>query len=224
MKLLTNFTLASCLLLLPFTSKAQLKIEAGFKGGLNFSSLDLNGAGKLVQTSYNSRNGFHIGGYAQFRVAKLAVQPELIFSTQGQDFSSQYYSNLNTSFSYINIPFVLKYYLVGGLNLQVGPQIGFLVGSKGDLVTTGSSQAIYKYGQSLKDFTNSTDFSIVFGAGIDLPYGANIGVRYNLGISDINKNTNSSNVGVATPSFSTAYTKNQVLQVSVGYRLFKAGK
>jgi hypothetical protein len=63
------------------------------------------------------------------------------------------------------------------------------------------------------------------GVGINLPVNLNLNVRYNIGITDINKNSGGATFSDGLqPSFSTAYTRNQVLQVSLGYRLGKLGK
>jgi len=67
--------------------------------------------------------------------------------------------------------------------------------------------------QGASNFVKSSDISIALGAGWDLPMGLSIDARYNLGVSDNNK-----------VSGSSSNVKNQVIMVSVGYRLFKLGK
>lgn len=203
---------------------AQLKLDLGVKAGFNYYGLDLSSSGKLGTTNYNSGAGFHVGGYALIKVSKFAIQPELVFSRQGQYFSTPYNSNLATTLNYINVPVMVKYYVVGGLNLQVGPQLGILASAKGDLVNKGLSQGLVASGQNLKDYVNPIDFSVAFGAGLDLPFGASLTVRYNLGLTDVNKYTNSTVPGTSTPSLSTSSAKNQVIQISLGYRLKKIGK
>jgi hypothetical protein len=211
-------------MLVSHATMAQLKMDLGVKAGFNYYGLDLSSAGKLGTTNYNSGAGFHVGGYALIKVSKLAVQPELVFSRQGQYFSTPYNSNLSTTLYYINIPVMVKYYVVGGLNVQVGPQLGILASSKGDLVNKGLSQGLVASGQSLKDYVNPIDFSVAFGAGLDLPFGASLTVRYNLGLTDVNKYTDGTVPGTSTPSISTSSAKNQVIQISLGYRLKKIGK
>ncbi|MBI1767501.1 MAG: PorT family protein [Bacteroidetes bacterium] len=210
------------LMLMSKMSSAQIKIELGLKCGLNISGLALSSDGKLVGAKYNNLNGFHGGAYGLFRLKKFAIQPEIIYSRQGQVYTTPNYSNLRTDLNYVNVPVMIKFYPVGGINIQIGPQLGFLLSAKGDLVTLSNGnvgQAILN--QDLKNYLNSTDFSIAVGAGLDLPLGINIGVRYNYGVSNINKFSGGSN---DTPSFSVAKTQNQVIQFSIGYRIRKIGK
>jgi hypothetical protein len=211
-------------------SFAQKLQEVGLKGGFSYSSLNLSDGGKLSGTTYHPAVGYHIGGYALIKLnKKFSIQPELLYSMQGQYFTNVTYSNLKTTLNYINIPVMLKYYPVGSLNIQVGPQLGILASAKGDLVpydNLGNISGRPVFNQDLSNYLKNIDFAIAFGAGITLPGNIDLNVRYNVGITDINKNTNSSQAlpGGLQPSFSTAFTRNQVLQVSLGYRLRKFDK
>ncbi len=227
------------------TSFAQLKTELGVKAGFNYTNLDLSTVGRLgAINNYHWNPTFHVGVYGMIRLPKksklypLALQPEIVFSKQGQKFTTPYNSDLQTLFYYVNVPVIIKYYFLNGVNLQFGPQIGIMAGSKGDLLRIQSSglnrgnivgQALEN--QSLKQYINTTDFSLVFGTGFDFPFGGNLTIRYNVGISDVNKFTNDpanqikdGNGNTITPSISTAYARNQALQISFGYRLKKKGK
>lgn len=205
--------------LISMASFAQIRFDVGLKGGLNFSSLNTSAS---VAQNYNNRTGYHAGIYAMLKLTKFAIQPEIVFSKQGQNFSVSSSSNLSSSYDYINIPIMIKFYLVGGLNLQAGPQFGFLASASGDLInkTTGAISS----GQDLKDYVKSSDVSIGVGAGWDFPFGLNITARYNAGLSDINKYTGGTIPSTLTSSVGTSEAKNQVFQFSVGYRLFKLGK
>jgi len=206
---------------------AQKDIEWGAKAGLNYSNLNLSSDGKLVGTNYHPAVGYHLGGYALIKLKKISIQPELVYSNQGQYFTTPSYSNLKTTLNYINIPILIKYYLTGSVHLQAGPQFGILVSSKGDLnpIQGGNFAGPPVFNQNLKSYLKSTDFSIAVGAGINLAANLNLSVRYNIGITDINKNSGGATFSDGLqPSFSTAYTTNQVLQVSLGYRLGKVGK
>lgn len=218
-------------LLISHYSNAQIKFDFGLKGGINLASLD--NVSSSLQTTYSNRTGYHYGIYAKIKFLKFAIQPEVIFSRQGQNFSvpNSSIQNLSSSFDYINIPVIIKFYVAGGLNLQAGPQFGFLSSAKGDLVNTvnGSipTNPTITKSSDLSAFVNSSDISLTLGAGWDLPFGLNFSARYNLGLSDINEKS-----GIALPavgstfvsSLGTNTAKNQVIQISVGYRLFKIGR
>jgi hypothetical protein len=224
---LSGIVFVVCALGIVQFSFAQKLVEVGAKGGLNYSNLNLSKDGRLYGTYYHAGVGYHIGGYALINLKKLSIQPELLYSYQVQYFTTPNYSNLKTALNYINIPIMFKYYLTGSLHIQAGPQLGILASSKGDLnqIQNGNFAKLPILNQDLSSYLKSTDFSIAFGAGINLPVNLNLSVRYTIGINDINKNSGGATFpGGLEPSFSTAYTRNQVFQVSIGYALRKFGK
>lgn len=182
---------------------AQVQFSVGLKGGPNFSKLDVNSS---PVDNYKNRAGFHGGAFMLIKISKIGIQPEVLFSKQGSNFSfngSDYKSN----FDYINIPVMLKLYTVAGINLQLGPQIGFLANAGGDAINSDGTPR-----ESTKDLYKKSDLSAAFGVGWDLPFGLMIEGRYNLGLSKIQDN----------PDMDA--TKNQVIQVSLGYKFIKMGK
>lgn len=215
-KIVLLFTLSFTLL--AQLAYSQVRFDLGLKGGLNFASL--NSVSTAASTTYDNRTGYHFGAYALVKVTKIGIQPELLFSRQGQNFTinSQNYSS---SFDYITIPVMIKLYIAGGLNLQAGPQFGFLSSAKGDLINVASKN-VSATGQDLSTFVKSSDVSLAVGAGWDLPFGLNITARYNIGLSDVNKYTGS-NLPIVS-SLGTSEAKSQVVQISVGYRFIKLGK
>ncbi|MEM6523751.1 MAG: porin family protein [Bacteroidota bacterium] len=195
------FLIIVCTVFIVFQSNAQAGFRLGIKGGLNFANI----GGDL---DADSRTGFHAGAFATIKITKFAIQPEIIFSKQGYNLDIST-SDFESNFSYINVPVLMKLYLIGGLNLQIGPQFGFLASAKGDVV---NDLGEIESGSDIKDLYKSTDFSVGLGAGIDLPFGLTADARYNLGLSDIDD------------SSASAEINNQVFQVSVGYRLISIGK
>ncbi len=211
-------TLFVVLLVVATSTFAQVRFDLGLKGGLNFANVS---ASSSIAKNYDGRTGYHLGAYAMLKITKFAIQPEIIFSRQGQTFSTPALNNLDASFDYINIPIMIKFYLVAGLNIQAGPQFGFLSSAKGDLVNTFDNTV--SKGQDLSGFVQTSDISLGVGAGWDFPFGLNITARYNIGLSDINKYTNNA-IPLQTSSLGNAQAKNQVFQFSLGYRLIKFGK
>ncbi|HEX5172208.1 MAG TPA: porin family protein [Cyclobacteriaceae bacterium] len=173
---------------------SQAQFSLGVKGGLNFANLDVSD----LSGTYNNRTGYHLGAFGLIKFTKIGIQPEIIFSQQGSEVKDPQLGSFESNFSYVNIPIILKLYTVAGINLQAGPQFGFLTSAKlGD--------------ESIKDELKGSDVSLALGLGWDLPFGLTIDGRYNLGLSDVSDD-------------SASEIKNQVWQVSVGYKLFKFGK
>lgn len=203
-----TFLLVSVLLLSYSTTQAQFGFRMGIKGGPNFSSLNVSESFKV---NYDNRTSYHFGAFMTLKVAKLAIQPEVLYSSQGAMFNteldSRTFNDLRQEFNYINIPVMLKLYLAGGLNFQVGPQFGYLLDAKSE------NQIIEQIAnaEKLEDAYKDSDLSIALGIGLDLPLGLTLDARYNYSLDAVN----------ATNSI--AQTRNQVYQVSIGYRFIDAG-
>lgn len=182
-------------------SFAQLGFQLGVKGGLNFSD---------VQTDIDTdgSTGFHAGAYTTFKFSKVAIQPEILWNSLSSEITTgTVVSELKTS--YVNIPVLVKFYVVGGLNVQVGPQFGFATVRELEVAANNSTV-------DLEDELKGSDVSLVFGLGVDLPAGLNVTARYNLGLSDINDSYDF-DLDPATDD----ELKNQVFQISLGYSFIK---
>jgi hypothetical protein len=173
----------------------------GIKGGPNFANIDTQAS---LADNYDSRTGFHLGAFALFRGERIGIQPEILFSQQGSTLKYSGSPDIKSNFSYMNIPVVVKLYTIAGINLQVGPQFGFLTSAEVN-------------NEDVKEQLKKTDFSLALGLGWDLPFGLTVDGRYNWGLSDINDNIGQ---GSGAP---VGTIKNQVWQVSVGYKLFRGG-
>ncbi len=181
----------------------QAQFSLGIKGGPNFANLDVNSS---VGDNYKNRTGFHAGAFALIKLTKIGIQPELLFSRQGSNFQFNSGSG-EANFDYINIPIILKLYTVAGINLQAGPQFGFLSGGEVKSTIQGVTSV-----QAAKDVYKGSDFALALGLGWDLPFGLTLDARYNLGLSKINDGTNAPE------------SKNQVFQISAGFKIIKIGK
>ncbi|MEK6782145.1 MAG: porin family protein [Bacteroidota bacterium] len=193
------------LLIASIMSYGQVEVSLGLKGGLNLAKLDISSGASNI----DNRTGFHGGAFALFKLTKIGIQPEILFSKQGANFTANT-TDVEANFDYINVPILLKLYLAAGLNLQLGPQFGFLTTS--ELVSTTSGITTTEDIKSFLDKKYET--AVAVGLGWDLPFGVTLDARYNIGLSDVEV-TNS------TPPVSF---KNQVIQISVGYKLIKLGK
>lgn len=174
------------ILLFSIDSKAQTT-QFGIKGGLNIANLIGD-----VNDNVKGRTSFHGGIVAEFSISDMfSIQPELLYSSQGYTFG-----NVTGTSDYINIPVMGKFYPIEGLSIEMGPQLGFLLGAKEkDANNTVDVKEVYK----------SVDFGLNFGASYKLDMGVNFGVRYNLGLSKILDTNNTTNI------------KNGVFQLYIGY-------
>ena len=133
----------------------------------------------------------------------FAVQPELLYSSQGSDYdeSDEGFDVSGTvKVDYLNIPVMAKYYVVEGFSIEAGPQIGFLLSATDEYDNEEDD---------IKEFLKGTDFGVNLGVGYKLENGLNFGARYNLGLSD--------NLDVDDFETDGAEYKNSVIQISVGY-------
>lgn len=159
-------------------------IDFGIKAGANFSTL-------TDATGLKNKTGFHGGLFLGLKFNdKIALQPELLYSQQGAKFDSD-----KIDLNYVNVPIVLKYYLIQGLNIQVGPQFGFIVDDNIKEVFGNIAEA------------ESFDLTGVVGAGYDLPMGIRIDARYNFGLTETFKDGEGKD----------GEGKNGVFSIALGY-------
>ena len=167
------------------------EVKFGVKGSLSLSNFtgDTNGF------DWKSKVGFNAGGFVEIKFSeKFALQPEVLYSLQGAKIKEEetyngdyyYYNDQKFNLSYINIPVMFKYYVIDKLNIEAGPQIGFLVSAKSKFETIEGFDK-YSGKEDVKNSFKSVDFGLNFGAGYDFTENISAGVRYNLGMSNIAK-------------------------------------
>jgi hypothetical protein len=158
------------------TATAQ-HANIGIKGGLNVFTIHSND-----NSSYDTRKGLNLGLLAHIHLTRqMAFQPELVYSGQGAKYTID---NITTTLKldYINVPLLLQYMFDNGFRIQAGPQIGFLASAKSE---SGNIKT------DVKNSFKSVDFGFGFGIGyVHPPSGFGVDARYNLGLSNINENTN----------------------------------
>lgn len=168
----------------------------GLKGGINLSTFNYDDAG----ATYDSRTGFHAGLFLRGKFNKVAIQPELLLFTQNSDLKTSVFGTEQDRFTYLSIPLLVKLYPVGGLNLQVGPQFGFLIDGERKYDTVFGSGS-----QDIKDHYKNSDVALSLGAGYDFDFGLGLDFRYNLGLKDVNNAVNGEAV------------KSRVFLISLGW-------
>ncbi|MEC4116191.1 porin family protein [Myroides phaeus] len=204
-----------------FTANAQTPdVKIGAKAGVNFANLS-------NAENNSNKTGFNVGAVVEvFINEKFSIQPELLYSTQGTKikFSEEFLPGRSVNvkstlkLDYINVPIMGKYYVADGFNVQFGPQIGFLTTAKHELDNISISGNIvgidlndlkgeFEEGD-IKDMVNKVDFGLNFGLGYEHTSGVFADVRYNLGLTSIDKKIDGEQDKI----------KNGVFQISVGFK------
>ena len=167
-----------------FVSNAQAQgITFGVKAGANFSNLKITFDSEGGASPDGATSVF-VGGLLDVGLTeKVHFQPEIQYSIEGAK---------DGDITYFNVPLMLKYYLVEGLNIQAGPQIGILVDAEGGT-----------------DGLKSSNFALNFGAAYEVVGGFFVDARYNLGLS---------NIAEDDPDFGDFKVKTKGFQLGVGYR------
>lgn len=155
---------------------AEGQMSLGIKGGLNIYNIN-----NQDNTGYDSRVGIHLGVFGHVHVnPHFALQPELDYSSQGARYTNELGDTYYYHLDYVNVPLLFQYMFDNGFRLQAGPQLGILV--RATSILDGGSV-------DLND-TKSVDVSLSVGASYIVPStGFGMDVRYNLGLSNINKDS-----------------------------------
>jgi hypothetical protein len=207
--------LVLCTLLLCATITAQTeKVKIGVKAGLNIASLTFD----ENELESSQKTGFTAGIMAEIPLAKnFSVQPEVLYSQQGMKFSYSDIDVANSSYestitlNYLNIPIMLKYYVLKGLSVQAGPQIGILLKSNNKYQDNFLGYDNHE-NYNLSDYTNAFDTSVNLGLGYQFKDKFYVDLRYNISYSDVFKEANSNGNYVINSDM-----RNRVFQITIGY-------
>lgn len=179
-------------LIVALSQVAAAQITGGLKAGLNISNFS---GGRFEDLDKQALVGFHAGGFLNFRLGAISLQPEALVSTAGAKFK-----DADTSFrlTYVTVPVMVKFRSPGGFYLEAGPQVGFKI-----------SEDIPD--QTFRNFAKDLDLSIGAGLGYQSAGGFGIGARYMAGLSKVGDFDASDEID---PDF-----KNSVIQVGIFFAL-----
>ena len=178
------------------------EISYGLKAGLNLATM--KSSISQFNDAISSRTAFHVGGVVEIKFSdKFSVQPEILYNSVGAKIDASLMARAETPdvsyvIDYLSIPVMAKYYVMDGLSLDLGPQLGILLSSK---------MKVDSESEDMKDQTESMDFGLGFGAGYKLENGLFLDARYVLGLSNLAKDIGDDES-----------VKNNVFQFSVGYK------
>jgi opacity protein-like surface antigen len=179
-------TIATLILLVLGTglSQAQL-LEFGVKGGVNFANYT---GGDVSGVDFKTITSYHAGMVMELKVLEnLAIQPELLYSTQGAELEGLG-DQVKNELGYLSIPVLAKFYLTSNeLSLELGPQASFLVSERNEVDAND---------------TNSFEFGIAGGLSYKITKSIFVSGRYVAGLTEAKKD---------------ADVKNSLIQFSLGY-------
>jgi len=174
------------------------KIEFGAKLGANLQSISSKTWDNNFQTGIVA--GITLGMHHK----KVGVQAEVLISTTS--FSSPILVDSATNNKdllravSINIPIMFEYSFIPRLKIQVGPQYTNMISVKSTKGYFGDPKVFFK----------QTEFSGVIGLEAKLSKHVNAGVRYLIGLTNINNDW-------VTPASIDPW-KTQAIQICVGYK------
>lgn len=150
--------------------------QIGVRGGLNFATVTGDDF-----DSPDSRTSFYAGLIAEAPLSdRVSLQPEVFYSGQGFDITDEP-NEIDAQFQldYIQVPVLLKLYLIDGLNIQAGPQFGFKINEEIDFEPAEDS------GDFDTDAINDFDLQLSAGAEYKLGKSFFVQARYTYGLSEI---------------------------------------
>lgn len=204
MKKLSTLLLA-CFLVAGMTTsiQAQSPVSFGLKGGLNIADLT------NTEFDTDTRTGF-MGGVSldiNLPAVPFGIESGVYYSQKGTSYSNEIGTG-TIKLDYLEVPVLARFNLgmPGPVTPHVlaGPYLGFNVNSEIE-----GSDGESSVSSDISDEIVSTDFGLLFGAGVDFNLGMtalNAQIRYGLGLTNVFEDDVDDDI------------KNGVFSIAVGVR------
>jgi hypothetical protein len=187
-KLLSVLAIGAFVALLVVPQTASAGVKFGIKGGANIANV--NGDFMEGLEDWKSTIGFCGGIFLELNFGRvLTIQPEVLYTMKGANTGDG-----KLKFDYIEIPVLLKLRIpISSVHPFVfaGPAFGF------------NLKALIE-GYKIDDMPSS-DYSAVFGGGLQLGRSVHIDVRYTMGLQKLE-----------IPDIDTIDLKNGVISATIG--------
>jgi opacity protein-like surface antigen len=189
-----------------------LTAQIGIKAGVNFAKVS-----STADINSSRQSGFHAGIFLAPPSKKIiSSKTEFLFSRQGYNYKTNS-STGNIKLDYFTQAQFICINLTKFVQLQFGAQTAILLSASAD--TTKTSGTANPYGK-IMDLYNRFDYGYALGAEIHPVAGLTIGARYNVSLAKVYKDIQN----LQKPSFTSEDAKNNVVQLSVGWRFGKSEK
>ena len=171
------FVMATLALAASGAAQAQ-RVRLGLKGGPSYTTV----VGQHVAGAA-SKWGFHGGVLVNVKLSdQLSLQPEVLYSQKGTKGAAD--SN-RINLNYVDLPVLLRVATgLGGLFIEVGPQLGYLAGSDASI---GSRTPLARVTADFAGSYPPFDLGYATGFGYQLANGLGLGLRYNGGFTHVLK-------------------------------------
>ncbi len=182
--------------------------QIGIKAGLNYAKVS-----KAADINSSSKSGFHAGLFLAPASNKvLSSRTEILFSRQGYNYKNSTTSG-GVDLDYIQMGQLMSINITKYLSLMFGAQTAYLISANVDSSKSGTSVGSASE-NSILELYNRVDFGYALGVEVHPVAGLIVGVRYNVSLAKVYKDVQS----FQRPSFSSKDAKNNLVQLSVGWR------
>ena len=191
-KRITKVTLlVSFFCLYTHTSVKAQDPQFGVKAGLNYSSI----IGDLTQ-GIKFRFSGHAGVFLEVPMTdKFSIQPEIVYSSQGFQFSSDLNAiqnndpvidqndfRTNVQFNYLSVPIIGKFGLSDRIDVEFGPQFAFLLNQVTKIKDLDQRDGTTPENRTSFSGNFQLDYGAVVGFGIQLNEAFSVSPRFYFGL------------------------------------------
>ena len=169
---------------------------------VGFNAADISGGKDVLDNRYGLVAGFDL----EYKVADwFGVSAGAFYEQEGWKVKE---GDKNQENDYITVPVMAKFYVWKGLSLNTGFQAGFMTKAKGDYD---------------KSDMNKFELSVPASISYEFPFGLNLEIRYNVGVTDVLKN-NPQWMKNEAPQWLSKWrgyeekNNTRILQFTVGYK------
>lgn len=189
-----------------------LTAQIGIKAGVNFAKVS-----STADINSSRQSGFHAGIFLAPPSKKIiSSKTEFLFSRQGYNYKTNS-STGNVKLDYFTQAQFICINLTKFVQLQFGAQTAILLSAQVD--SNKNTRTTNSYG-NIMDLYNRFDYGYALGVEIHPMAGLTIGARYNVSLAKVYKDIQN----LQKPSFTSEDAKNNVVQLSVGWRFGGSNK
>ncbi|MFT3681620.1 MAG: porin family protein [Ferruginibacter sp.] len=194
------------------SNKKKHPVGFGIKAGYNYTSVT-----NISSVNGSNRSGFHAGilySPGTRDEANLTGSGELLFSRQGYSFKTSATTG-KVNLDYLLLPTFTNFKFGDFFKLQLGLQAAYLLNAKADSSKPATSSNTYN---KMVEYYNRFEFGISGGLELNPAAGFIIGVRYTIGLTNMNKQTPPGAIPPFLPGLSNINFRNNIVQLYTGYK------